>query len=259
LLLNPPRVNGIPVTRLFRSEYLFVQGNQVPAMDLAYFAAAAKGHAHLAIVEANGEDLSTEQVLERIIAFRPDVIVQKGVLNVLGHDLAAAAAYKARHPHVRVVLSCRGCVGAEDAVFRDFPVVDAVARGEIDAFARDLADRPDLVDIAGLYVPDRPTRTIRVVEDLDEVPLPDLELMPRLWHSGFNLSYYGVPSGYFLTTSRGCPYSCTFCMVGGIEGRPFRDRTRFMMTRASAPSLWLWISTATACRISSSATRKACS
>jgi anaerobic magnesium-protoporphyrin IX monomethyl ester cyclase len=226
LLLNPPRFNGIPVTRLFRSEYLFVQGNQVPAMDLAYFAARAKGRAQLALVEANGEDLSNEQVIERIADFRPDVIVQKGVLNVLHHDLAAAGDYKQRNPRVKIVLSCRGAIDAERAVFEEFPFVDAIARGEIDAFAQDIADRPDLDGIAGLSLPDRLTEVIRVVEDLDEFPLPDLELMPPLWYSGFDLSYYGVPSGYFLTSSRGCPYTCTFCMVGGIDGRPFRYRRR---------------------------------
>jgi anaerobic magnesium-protoporphyrin IX monomethyl ester cyclase len=225
-LLNPPRFGRIPVTRLFRSEYLFVEGNQVPAMDLAYFAAAAKGRAHLTIIEANGEDLSTEDVIERLVEFRPDVIVQKGVLNVLHHDLAASAAYKKRNPDVRVVLSCRGSVDAEASVFAEFPFLDAIARGEIDAFARDIAERPDLRGIDGLALPDMPTTTIRVVEDLDEVPLPDLESMPAVWYSGFNLFYYGVPSGYFLTTSRGCPYTCTFCMVGGIDGRPFRYRKR---------------------------------
>lgn len=225
-LLNPPRYRGIPVTRLFRSEYLFVQNNQVPAMDLAYFAAAARGRAHLCLVDANGEDLTNDQVLQRMIEFRPDVIVQKGVLNILHHDLAAARAYEARSPEVRVVLSCRGAIGMEGAVFEDFPFVDALARGEIDAFARDIAERPDLRDIEGVSVPGRHSTTIRVVEDLDEHPIPDLEQMPRLWYSGFNLAYYGVPSGYFLTTSRGCPYTCTFCMVGGIDGRPFRHRKR---------------------------------
>jgi len=226
LLLNPPRFHGIPVTRLFRSEYLFVQGNQVPAMDLAYFAAVARDRAHVCIVEASGEDLTLGQVLERCTEFRPDVIVQKGVLNVLHHDLAASAEYKRNAPHVKVVLSCRGAVGAETEVFAEFPFVDAIARGEIDAFAADIAASPDLNGIEGLSLPDRVASTIRVVEDLDEHPIPAIDLMPRRWYSGFGLSYYGVPSGYFLTSSRGCPYTCTFCMVGGIDGRPFRHRRR---------------------------------
>lgn len=225
-LLNPSRYEGIPVVRLYRSEYLYVQGNQVPAMDLGYFAAAAKGRAHLALVDANGANLSVEDVVDGMEEFAPDVIVQKGVLNILEHDLAAAREYKRRHPHVKIVLSCRGCIGAEERVFEEFPFLDAIARGEVDAFARDIAAHPDLDGIVGLALPGKPTNVVRVVEELDEVPMPDLELLPKLWYDGFNIGYYGVPSGYFLTTSRGCPYGCTYCMVGGIEGRPFRYRRR---------------------------------
>jgi len=226
LLLNPPRFHGIPAVRLFRSEYLYVQGNHVPAIDLGYFAAAARGRAHLSIIDANAEGLSTEETTARIAEFRPDVIVQKGVLNILEHDLAAALAYKKTAPHVKIGLSCRGSVGAEARVFAEFPELDGILRGEVDAFARDIAARPDFRDIEGLALPNRPTPVVRVVEDLDEVPIPDLEIMPKLWYSGFNIRYYGVPSGYFLTSSRGCPYGCTYCMVGGIDGRPFRYRRR---------------------------------
>src|SRR5262249_46084339 len=144
LLLNPPRYEGIPVVRLYRSEYLYVQGNQIPAMDLAYFAAAARRSAIVEIVEANAEDLSLEDVLRRIEAFRPDVVVAKGVLNILHHDLAAPMAYKRRHGHVKIVLCCRGCLDAEASVLDEFPLLDAVARGEVDAFAEDIAERPHL-------------------------------------------------------------------------------------------------------------------
>ncbi|MBZ0120031.1 MAG: B12-binding domain-containing radical SAM protein, partial [Sandaracinaceae bacterium] len=226
VLVNPPRYGGIPVVRLYRSEYLYVQGNHVPAMDLGYFAAAARGRAHVFMIDANGDGSSNAEVARRLEELRPDVVVVKGVLNILEHDLAAAREHKRAHPHVRIVLSCRGCMGAEPRVFEEFPDLDAIARGEIDAFARDIAARPDLAGIRGLARPDAPASEVRVVEDLDEVPMPDLEVMPRIWHTGFNIRYYGVESGYFLTSSRGCPYGCTFCMVGGIEGRPFRYRRR---------------------------------
>jgi anaerobic magnesium-protoporphyrin IX monomethyl ester cyclase len=226
LLLNPPRVDGIPVIRLHRSEYLFVQGNHIPPMDLGYFAAAAKGLAALEIVDANALDLSQAQTLARIAAFRPDVIVCKGVVNILDRDLFAALEYKKSHPHVKVVLSCRGCLGAESAVFAEFPLLDGIARGEVDAFARDLCSRPHLEDIPGLARPGEAEPIVRVVEDLDRDPIPDLEVMPKLWGTGYRIPYYGIPSGYFLLSSRGCPYTCTYCMVGGIDGRPFRYRRR---------------------------------
>jgi anaerobic magnesium-protoporphyrin IX monomethyl ester cyclase len=131
---------------------------------------------------------------------------------------------------VKVVLACRGAVGREKVMFDEFPQLDALAGGEIDAYARDFAAHPDLRGIPGLATPDNPsTGSIRVVEDLDEFPIPAIELLPPIWSGGtkgFALPYYGVPSGYMLETARGCPYTCNYCMVGGIDGRPFRYRKR---------------------------------
>ena len=226
LLLNPPRFEGITVFRMFRSEYLFVEGNNIPPMDLAYFASAARGIATIAIVDANAEDLSEDETYARIDAFGPDVIVTKGIIDVLDHELRVPLRYRRDHPHVQVVLACRGAVGCEARLFEEIPDLDAIACGEIDAFAEDIADGLALSDIEGMSTPDRIAGFVRVVEDLDRHPLPDLEVMPALWGSAYRLPYYGVRSGYFLVSSRGCPYTCTFCMVGGVDDRPFRYRRR---------------------------------
>jgi len=225
-LLNPPRYRGITVFRMFRSEYLFVQGNHIPPMDLGYFAAAARDRADVAMIDANAEDLTAEETHRRIEAQRPDVIVVKGIIDILEHELEVAARYKAAHPHVRIVLACRGAVHAEAQIFEELPYLDAIACGEIDAFAEEIADGVELGEIAGMSVPGQVAGFIRVVEDLDRHPLPDLDVMPPLWGKQYTLPYYGVRSGYFVTSSRGCPYSCTFCMVGGVDERPFRFRRR---------------------------------
>ena len=226
LLLNPPRYRGITVVRIWRSEYLFVQGNQIPPMDLAYFAAAARGDAEVAIVDANAENLDPSATLERVERFRPDIIVSKGVINILEHDLEVPRLYKEKFPEVRLVLSCRGTLNREEKVFTEFPFLDAVARGEVDAFAKCLANTRSLSEISGMCTPGEPDPVVRIVQDLNEHPIPDLQAMPRAWYQHYRIPYFGVPSGYFLTTSRGCPYRCTFCMVGGITERPFTFRKR---------------------------------
>ena len=226
LLLNPPSFEGMPVIRLYRSEYIFVQGNNIPVVDLGYFAARLKGKAHIALIDANAEGLDQATTLERIKAFAPDTIVLKGVKNLLAHDLEGPAAYKRAHPHVRIVLSCRGAVDSDAHVFETFPFVDGFARGEVDAFAEDLAAGGPLDKIVGMSTPGAITKVTRTVADLNEFPMPDLEAMPAIWYSGYKFPYYGIPSGYYLMTSRGCPYQCTFCMVGGIEDRPFKYRRR---------------------------------
>lgn len=229
LLLNPPRYRGIPVVRVFRSEYLYVEGNIVPPVDLAYFAAGARDRAQVRIVDANVEDLDQRQCLERIEAFAPDVIVVKGVLNILEHDLAAVLQHKRRCPRTRVILSCRGVFGVEARIFDEFPDLDGIAAGEVDAFSEDICDLSDLEalgSIEGMSVPDGISGTVRVVHDLERHPHPDLEALPPLWHTGYRLPYGGAKSGYYLVAARGCPFSCTFCNVGGLPSRSFTYRRR---------------------------------
>lgn len=226
LLYNPPPYRGINVVRIYRSEYLFVQDNPIPPIDLGYFAAAAKGEADVAVLDANVEALDEAEALRRFEAFAPTLVVVRGVVSLLEHELAVARRYREAHPHVKIVLSCRGAIDAEAALFAQLPFLDGFARGEIDAFAEDLARSGAPEGIRGMSVPGALSTEVRVVEDLDRFPIPDLDAMPPSWGTGYRFPYYGVASGYFMLTSRGCAYPCTYCMVGGIDGRPFTYRKR---------------------------------
>jgi anaerobic magnesium-protoporphyrin IX monomethyl ester cyclase len=228
LLLNPPRFAGTPVVRLYRSEYLFVQGNILPPMDLAYFATAARQQARIELLDAQALNLTQQQTYAAIEAFRPEVIVVKGVLSILEHELAAARRFKRRHPEVQLILSCRGALDEEPALFTTFPFLDGIARGEIDAFALDLAEGQPLAQIIGMAVPaDAPLPpAVRVVQDLDHVPFPHPETMPAPWYQTYAFPYFGAPSGYCLVGSRGCLFSCAFCQVNGRQGKLFPYRQR---------------------------------
>ena len=54
-----------------------------------------------------------------------------------------------------------------------------------------------------------------MIRDLDVNPIPDFDLV-RGWTRG------GIVS---IATSRGCPYSCTFCSVPGMYGHAFRTHS----------------------------------
>jgi len=131
----------------------------------------------------------------------------------------AARMVKEERPDVRIVLGGPGPTGVAEELVRHFPFIDVVVRGEGDetaaaVFTR-LADDGELDDIPGITYPgnggaiSNPAQ--RRIEDLDALPLPAYHLLDMARYD------YAVVS-----SSRGCPYKCTFCDVGPL----WQNRTR---------------------------------
>jgi radical SAM superfamily enzyme YgiQ (UPF0313 family) len=102
---------------------------------------------------------------------------------------------------------------------------DFVIRGEGEHSLVELLEHmdkgvPALRDIKGLSYKDRDGENVHnpsteFLEDLDSLPKPD-----------FSLVHNWTPSNtYPVSTSRGCPYDCTFCSVIGMFGRRYRFKS----------------------------------
>lgn len=81
--------------------------------------------------------------------------------------------------------------------------------------------RGDISSIPGLIYRDsdnkiRINHNCELITNLDELPFPD--------YSGFEMSSYAAinNASIGIVTSRGCPFSCTFCNAHHVTGRKFR-------------------------------------
>jgi radical SAM superfamily enzyme YgiQ (UPF0313 family) len=133
-------------------------------------------------------------------------------------DAADMAVYiKNKRPHVKVVVGNVHVSSLGTPVLDHFPEIDYLVIGEGEGAMLELADgRPDK-EIANLCWRDSGGRSHanprrHRILDLDELPFPAYEKLPgfpRQYH--LPLFTYIKRYGATMITSRGCPYTCSFC------------------------------------------------
>jgi anaerobic magnesium-protoporphyrin IX monomethyl ester cyclase len=181
--------------------------------------------------------LSNEEILERIIEFRPDVV---GVSSMF------TSYFRNAHDIARLVKeNDRNCLvvfgGAHASTFPDLVMkdenVDAVVIGEgeitIGEALERYAARRDFSGVKGLI--HRVNGAVKreapreFIQDLDTIPFPawellekDLEIIKQECRKSRFLMRQ--PLGRILT-SRGCPNDCYFCSVKLIWARKWRARS----------------------------------
>lgn len=206
-------------------------GQTVAPMGLLYLSAALKraGHTDIKLLHLDLEKLTEEALGRRIAGYGPDLIGISAITaeSVSMHRVAALA--KSLLPAVPVVVGGAHPTGYTDDCLRD-PNIDAAVRGEGERTFLEVAEaagrKGSFGAIAGLSrreggaVVHNPAREF--IADLDSLPMPDWELADLGRYSGY------IPHSPFLhtrkyaniVTSRGCPFSCTFCH--NVMGKKFR-------------------------------------
>ncbi|MEO7192890.1 MAG: radical SAM protein [Vicinamibacterales bacterium] len=231
LFVNPPLVGGIAFTRQGRcQEREEVLGTTKPPYTLALGAALLRDRGcEVRLVDLTATQQSVASLIARLDGegFHPTLIVFPSTTPTIEADAIAMAALKA---HYHAPLFCFGpqasCSPLES--MQRAPAVDGMLVGEpedgllalaaLDSLDR-LAEIPSLTfRRAGEVVPPRGEGGFTGFLD---APYPAWDLL--------DLSVYRLPlvnqSYVLVETSRGCPYSCDFCVAPIHQGHKFREKS----------------------------------
>ena len=231
LLVNPPLVGGIAFTRQGRcQEREEVLGTTKPPYTLALAAALLRDRGldvRLADLTAMGQ--SVDDLIRRLDGegFHPTLIVFPSTTPTLEADAAQMARLAARYGAPLVCFGPHASCTPHESMTRA-PAVDGMFVGEpedglLALAALDSADRLDEVPSLtfrrqGQIVPHRAHGSFT---GFLQAPYPAWDLL--------DLHRYRVPLAdrpyVIVETSRGCPYSCDFCVAPIHQGHKFREKS----------------------------------
>jgi radical SAM superfamily enzyme YgiQ (UPF0313 family) len=231
LFVNPPLIGGIAFTRQGRcQEREEVLGTTKPPYTLALGAALLRDRGsdvRLADLTATRE--STDDLIARLDreGFHPTLIVFPSTTPTLAADAAAMARLKARYHAPLVSFGPHAsCVPAEsmarapevDGMFVGEPEEGLVALAALDSIDR-WHEVPTLTfRRGGQIVPHRAHGTFAGFLD---APYPAWDLLDV---KRYTLPLVDQPY-VIIESSRGCPYSCDFCVAPIHQGHKYREKS----------------------------------
>ncbi|AGW14675.1 B12-binding domain-containing radical SAM protein [Megalodesulfovibrio gigas] len=227
LVLNPPYFPKF--SRPQRSPAVTKSGTLYYPIWLAYAAGVLEEAGFdVTFQDAPAAGLSLDAVLDRARIEQPLLMILDSSTPSIANDLEAARQLKAVVPQAIVVMVGVHVSALPEETLRQAPWVDAVARREYEYTVLELAravrqagGRPPatvLQDIQGLtFRAESESEDIRAAADRPF--LDDLDVLPfvsRVYRRHLRLEDYFNPNGLHpmvtLTTSRGCPFRCSFCV-----------------------------------------------
>ena len=202
---------------------------------LAHAAALSEKHGHqIYLVDCPADNLSRTDLLDRVVDFRPELIVCETSTPSFRHDLETVSLLDQSVPEAKICLVGTHATAEWQQALARCPALDMVAIGEYDqtiveiAGALDTANA-DLAAVAGVAVrvdgePQRgPARL--VIEDMDALPWIAPIYKRFLTPENYLFTIASHPM-VMLIGGRGCTARCFYCVYPQVmHGHRYRTRS----------------------------------
>lgn len=229
-LINPPSPGEFGFTREGRCmQKEGVWTTTWPPISLTQTAAVLRQRGHeVRVNDCSVEGVGKENLQNLVRDFCPDLLVMNSTTPSLNFDMTIPALIKEALPETKIAAFGIHVGTLPEETFAMSQALDYIVRGEPEMTIADLADGlsngSDLTAIPGIS--QRRNGSVHhaqeraFLKDLDELPYPAWDLI--------DLDNYKLPfSGrrfLMITTARGCPYDCIYCVAQSYYGRKIRMR-----------------------------------
>lgn len=200
-------------------------------LGLAYLASAIDENQHpLFIFDQNMTNKSDDEMIEEIIAFKPNVIGFTTCNDTLSRIMTLASVLKKYLSDCHIVFGDQAASLYADQIFQNCDSVDSICIGEGEGTIVDLISaldsHGDIANIPGLYCKNSSSSNFRSrtkISDISKIRWPMRYLLLALTRNEKNVREVSILG------SRGCGFSCSFCASDFLErmgeGRIWRGRS----------------------------------
>ncbi len=229
LLINPPTGNYIRDDRC-QAPVKYLAVLRMP-IDLAYMASTLKQEKIICkIKDYPAEKQNIQDFIKDLKDFQPDMLILSVTTPTLLKDLEILSYSKKILPNIKTIIKGAHVTVKDRETFDLCKDLDIIIRGECEIAAKEIAKElnkknPNLKKIKGITFRQKG----KIIRNENRPPLENLDILPFPARDLLNNDLYIRPdirkTQTTIQTNRGCPATCTFCLVKVVSGRKILSRT----------------------------------